>query len=317
MFLSFRFNKIFPVIFLSCSSFYSFDALAFNQTTEQAQVSDFQRELTGVLTSKLASLGASTASIAATVKAYSQAAADYAVGYAARAGVPLSGLSWGSLAYGLGVTSAALGLYVVGEPAAKYVADLALSANGWDVTYSTPAMTSSNRNYWCGVISSSEGVYSTSPWSALSKMASTMGYSGCPLVRSTLSSSSAAWYYSCPNGVHPSTGEPRYTMRSVMVTYNSACPVGLTSASGADAYPLCDNGEIAVKSAGSSSYVCEKATTDPVSFSSADGYINNLSLNSEDVAAVLNGLSAQAGSSGYYNNAPVTFSAADVESWRS
>lgn len=95
MFLSFRFNKIFPVILLSCGYFYSFDALAFNQTTEQAHVSDFQRELTGVLTSKLASLGASTASIATTVKAYSQAAADYAVGYAARAGVPLSGVSWG------------------------------------------------------------------------------------------------------------------------------------------------------------------------------------------------------------------------------
>ncbi|HCO3832140.1 TPA: hypothetical protein N8F87_005108, partial [Escherichia coli] len=80
MFLSFRFNKIFPVIFLSCSSFYSFDVLAFSQTAEQASFSDFQRQLTGVLTSKLASLGANTAAIAATVKAYSQAAADYAAG---------------------------------------------------------------------------------------------------------------------------------------------------------------------------------------------------------------------------------------------
>ncbi|HBA8710543.1 TPA: hypothetical protein J1184_005208, partial [Escherichia coli] len=135
--------------------------------------------------------------------------------------------------------------------------------------------------------------------------------------RSTLSDSTASWYFSCPDGVHSSTGETRYTLRSVLVTYNNACPLGLTSASGADAYPLCDNGEIAVKSAGSSSYACEKATTDPVSFSSADGYIDGLTLDSQDVATVLNGLSAQAGSSGYYNNVPVTFSAADVESWRS
>ncbi len=299
-------------LFISC---YSGNSFAFSEASGEREASDFQSELSGVLTSKLTALGLEASAVASTVKAYSQAAADFAVNYASRAGVSVSSLSWANMAYGLGVTSASVLLYYLGEPVAVSLADLALSANGYDVTFATPAMSSSNRNYWCGIISSSEGVYSTSPWSALARMASVEN--GCYVTSSSMSGNSATWSLLCP---YTSGSETKYRSKSVQVTYNSACPLGLIDGTGS--YPLCDNGEIAVKSGGSTSYACEKATTDPVNFFNSDGassVLGNMLVDSSTVSAVLNALTDEVRDGGYSSDLPATlsFSSSDVDSWRS
>ncbi|ELV5673005.1 hypothetical protein SHH13_004054, partial [Escherichia coli] len=303
MFLPLRFNKILSLFLLSSCSF---NVMAFSDVDKGGQIraTGFQSELSGILTTRLLSLGADAATVAFVVKAYSQTAADFVVSYAARSGVAIGSMTWANLAYGLGVTAASVGLYALGKPVAESFARMALSANGYDVTFATPAMTASDHNYWCGIISNGSGVYSTSPWSALARMKDAK-YPGYSVSYSSLESRTATWYLALP-------GKPDDPGAVIQVGFNSGCPLDLLN--GSDDYPLCDNGEIAVQSEGATAYACEKATTEPVSFTGGTG---GLTLDSSSVADVLNALSREAGQAGYVNGSGLTFTSEDVDSWRS
>ena len=78
MFLPLRFNKILSLFLLSSCSF---NVMAFSDVDKGGQIraTGFQSELSGILTTRLLSLGADAATVASVVKAYSQTAADFAV----------------------------------------------------------------------------------------------------------------------------------------------------------------------------------------------------------------------------------------------
>ncbi|ECC9415200.1 hypothetical protein DPP11_26730, partial [Salmonella enterica subsp. enterica] len=172
-------NRLFLMGFIMCMGLYKRILflipflLISSYADAYAIVTPFQSEVSGILRQKLDDLRVSTAVAVATMEAFSETSVSYAAALATEYGTTLASMSWGSVAYGLGLPSLSV---VVGSGIGVFTAKVMLHKNGYDLVFPEPAMSpASSTGYWWGVYSapSEKTVYTviaTNPWSAVNNL---------------------------------------------------------------------------------------------------------------------------------------------------
>ncbi|EIR1682537.1 hypothetical protein LWM50_005021, partial [Salmonella enterica] len=261
----------------------------------QAIVTPFQSEVSGILRQKLDDLRVSTAVAVATMEAFSETSVSYAAALATEYGTTLASMSWGSVAYGLGLPSLSV---VVGSGIGVFTAKVMLHKNGYDLVFPEPAMSpASSTGYWWGVYRapSEKTVYTvvaTNPWSAVNNLYSFVKTENrCALLPDGISYSSSVasfgYFVVCPGHYDPDV--LTYEPESVTANFSLKYPV----VSGQPLY--CDRGQVAVAADGV--FKCQAAAEGSF-FSPMHGYgINGGHLAKGSLAAVINGVVGQMSSS--------------------
>ncbi|MGU6963936.1 hypothetical protein ACV2FQ_01320 [Salmonella enterica subsp. enterica serovar Poona] len=285
---------------------------------DYALVNPLQSEVSGILRQKLIDMRATAAVATATMQAFSETSVSYAAALAAEYGVSVSSMSWGTVAYGLGIPALSL---AAGTGIGIFSAKVLLHQNGYDLVFPEPAMSpSGNAGYWWGLIRTQPDnvlhtVVATNPWTAVNELYNYVTpKDGCSLlpgsISSTSKSSSFGYYNVCPSSYDNSRMD--YNYDSVTASYSLKYPV-------VNVQPVyCDSGQVAVFADDKSE--C-KAAAGGTFFNNKKGNIYDSHLAPDSLAAVVNGIVGQMSSSSLsdYKGIPpdkLKITPADVEIYR-
>ncbi|EBR4270927.1 hypothetical protein HG772_000228 [Salmonella enterica] len=279
-----------------------------------ALVNPLQSEVSGILRQKLIDMRATAAVATATIEAFSETSVSYAAALAAEYGVSVSSMSWGTVAYGLGIPALSL---AAGTGIGVFSAKVLLHQNGYDLFFPEPAMSPSGHGYWWGLIRTRPDnvlhtVIATNPWTAVNELYSYVTPDdGCGLSPGSIAlySNAASYFYNnvCLDSDKTVVRRPG----SVTVDYSYSYPI-VTS------QPLyCDSGQVAVYSDGKQE--CKAAAGG--NFFNKGATVVGGYLAPESVSAVMNGIVGQMSSSSLadYKGVPpdkLKITPADVETYR-
>ncbi|ECF6666784.1 hypothetical protein HYB28_004614 [Salmonella enterica] len=279
-----------------------------------ALVNPLQSEVSGILRQKLIDMRATAAVATATIEAFSETSVSYAAALAAEYGVSVSSMSWGTVAYGLGIPALSL---AAGAGIGIFSAKVLLHQNGYDLFFPEPAMSPSGHGYWWGLIRTRPDnvlhtVIATNPWTAVNELYSYVTPNdGCGLSPGSISLSLTAASYSYENVCVDSDKTVVHRPGNVTASYSYPYPV----VTGQPLY--CDSGQVAVYSDGKQE--CKAAAGG--NFFNKGATVVGGYLAPESLAAVMNGIVGQMSSSSLadYKGVPpdkLKITPADVETYR-
>ncbi|EBR2769147.1 hypothetical protein B5V48_25675 [Salmonella enterica] len=294
--------------------FLPFTVFSQNACAGYALVNPLQSEVSGILRQKLIDMRATAAVATATIEAFSETSVSYAAALAAEYGVSVSSMSWGTVAYGLGIPALSL---AAGTGIGIFSAKVLLHQNGYDLFFPEPAMSPSGHGYWWGLIRTRPDnvlhtVIATNPWTAVNELYSYVTPNdGCGLSPGSISLSLTAASYSYENVCVDSDKTVVHRPGNVTASYSYPYPV----VTGQPLY--CDSGQVAVYSDGKPE--CKAAAGG--NFFNKGATVNGGYLAPESLAAVMNGIVGQMSSSSLadYKGVPpdkLKITPADVETYR-